>query len=602
MGPLGDGSLVTLVILLLAATFPAHAGISAAPRDVVPGTADDTFQKVENRYLDELSGFSPVDATRIGDHRHDGELDDLSSDGRDAQLKWDNDLLAAVAKIDRPHLSRAYQVDAALLANALRYDIWQLTKSKRWEWDSLLYNDLAGAAIYNLMSRGFAPLPERLKSVTARLSRLHLIYEQERQNLVVARVPRIYAEQARSRNLGLPTLIAEFISPNLNVLTGADRERLVAALNAATTANAEQQRWLEGVLLPNAKGNFRVGPALFDAELGFVLQSPLDRTEIRRRAQVELKHVRGEMYQIARAVLANRSSVLPMPRTASPEDQQRIIEAALELAAADHPRRDQFLESAQEALKKATDFVRDKSLVSLPTDPIQVVPTPVFMRQPSPASCENPGPLDVGQKTFYDISPVPDDWDSKRAESFLREYNTRAIQELTFHEAMPGHYVQLAAANHTASKLRAVLESGSFVEGWAVYAERMMIDAGYDGGDPLMTLVNRKTYLRSVVNALIDQGIQAGDMTREAAMQLLTHDAFQEEAEAAAKWERAQLSDTQLSTYFVGVQEHFELRREAERRWGKKFSLKEYNDRVISYGSIPVRFVRALMFDLPIEP
>ena len=134
-----------------------------------------------------------------------------------------------------------------------------------------------------------------------------------------------------------------------------------------------------------------------------------------------------------------------------------------------------------------------------------------------------------------------------------------------------------------------------------MYAERMMIDAGFGGNDPLMKLVNRKTYLRSVVNALIDQGIQADDMSRTEAMKLLTYDAFQEEAEAAAKWERAELSDTQLSTYFVGVQEHFELRREAERRWGKSFNLKAYNDRVISFGSIPVRYVRALMFDLPID-
>jgi uncharacterized protein (DUF885 family) len=167
---------------------------------------------------------------------------------------------------------------------------------------------------------------------------------------------------------------------------------------------------------------------------------------------------------------------------------------------------------------------------------------------------------------------------------------------------MPGHYVQFAAANRYASKFRGLFESGSFVEGWAVYAERMTVEAGFDGGDPLMKLVNRKTYLRSVVNALIDQGVQAGDMTRETAIRLLTHDAFQEEAEAAAKWERAQLSATQLSTYFVGAQEHFALRREAERRWGTKFNLKDYNDRVISYGSIPVRFVRALMFNLPIEP
>jgi uncharacterized protein (DUF885 family) len=377
---------------------------------------------------------------------------------------------------------------------------------------------------------------------------------------------------------------------------------LVAAVRSATAANAEHQRWIEKVLLPQAKGNFRVGPTIFDAELRFVLESPLDRTEIRRKAQAELKAVHQEMYQIARSVLASRPDSPHLPAAASPDEWHRTIVAALDVAAADHPRREEFLDAARVALKNVTAFVRDRQVVTLTGDPVEVVPTPVFMRRPSPASCENPGPLDVGQRTFYDVSPVPNGWDSQHAESFLREYNSRAMLGLTIHEAVPGHYVQLAAANRNPSKLRALLESGSFVEGWAVYAERMMIDAGYGGNDPLMKLVNRKAYLRSVVNALIDQGIQAGNMTRAEAMKLLTYDAFQEQAEAAAKWERAELSDTQLSTYFVGVQEHFALQSEAKRRWGKAFSLKTYNDRVISYGSIPVRYVRALMFDLPIEP
>ena len=588
---------IETVILSGAMSLSAHAASVSSP-----AAADEAFQNVENRYLEEFGGFTPIDATRIGDHRRDLALDDLSSAGRDAQLRWNNDLLAQVEKINRPSLSRDHQVDAALLANALRYNVWQLTTSRRWEWDPLLYNDLAGDAIYNLMSRDFAPLPERLKSATARLAGLHRIYEQARRNLVVERVPRIYAEQARSRNPGLSSLINEFITPNLNVLQGTDRQMLAAAVQSAIQANAEHQRWIDRVLLPKSKGNFRVGAPIFDAELRFVLQSPLDRTEIRRKALVELEQVHQEMYGIAREVLASRPDSPRPPGDTSQDEQHRTIVAALELAAADHPRREEFLDAARAALKNVTAFVRDKQIVSLTSDPVEVVPTPVFMRRPSPASCENPGPLDAGQRTFYDVSPVPDEWDAQHAESFLREYNSRAMLGLTIHEAVPGHYVQLAAANRNPSKLRAVLESGSFVEGWAVYAERMMIDAGYGGNDPLMKLVNRKTYLRSVVNALIDQGIQAGNMTRAEAMKLLTHDAFQEEAEAAAKWERAELSDTQLSTYFVGVQEHFELRREAERRWGKAFSLNVYNDRVISYGSIPVRYVRALMFDLPIEP
>ena len=149
--------------------------------------------------------------------------------------------------------------------------------------------------------------------------------------------------------------------------------------------------------------------------------------------------------------------------------------------------------------------------------------------------------------------------------------------------------------------LRAVLASGPFIEGWAVYTERVMTDLGYMNGDPLMRLIRLKWYLRSIGNAILDQAVHVEAMSREDAMQLMTRDTFQEEREAAGKWVRVQLTSAQLPTYFVGANEHFALREEAERRWGADFDLKRYHDTVLSFGSPPVRYARALMFDLPIE-
>ena len=190
--------------------------------------------------------------------------------------------------------------------------------------------------------------------------------------------------------------------------------------------------------------------------------------------------------------------------------------------------------------------------------------------------------------------------------SFLREYNIRSIHDLTIHEAMPGHFVQLAHSNRYPGKLRAVLASGVFIEGWAIYAERMMVDQGFLGGDPLMRLINLKWYLRAVANAIIDQAIHTEGMTRDEAMRLMMEDTFQEEREAAAKWVRAQLTSTQLSTYFVGALEHFDLRRAVEEAWGDAFDLKTYHDKILSYGSPPTQFVRALVLDkeipLPSSP
>jgi uncharacterized protein (DUF885 family) len=165
------------------------------------------------------------------------------------------------------------------------------------------------------------------------------------------------------------------------------------------------------------------------------------------------------------------------------------------------------------------------------------------------------------------------------------------------HEAMPGHYVQLAHSNEYPGTLRAVLSSGVFIEGWAIYSERMMVDEGYFDNDPLMRLINLKWYLRGIGNAIIDQAIHTEGMTRDEAMKLMMEDTFQEEREAAAKWVRAQLTSAQLSTYFVGAQEHFDLRRDVQEVWGNDFDLKRYHDTILSFGSPPVQFVRALVLD-----
>jgi uncharacterized protein (DUF885 family) len=196
---------------------------------------------------------------------------------------------------------------------------------------------------------------------------------------------------------------------------------------------------------------------------------------------------------------------------------------------------------------------------------------------------------------------VPEDWTDEQAISFLSEYNNYMIQDLAIHEAMPGHYLQLFHSNQNPSVLRAVLGSGPFVEGWAVYAEGLMADSGYMDGDPLFKMTVLKMRLRSVTNSLLDIGIQTEGMTREQAMTLMTRTAFQQEREAAGKWIRANLGSTQLLSYFVGYSEHMALRDEAKRRQGASFDLKAYHNAVLAHGSPPAKYVRALMFGLPVE-
>ncbi len=273
-----------------------------------------------------------------------------------------------------------------------------------------------------------------------------------------------------------------------------------------------------------------------------------------------------------------------------------LLFAPLALLAAPTPAQtNQIVETARASLKLATDFVRKKDLVTIPPDPVEIIIMPEFRRGVSLAYCDSPGPLDVGEKTFYAVAPLPEDWTTPQVQSFLREYNVRSIHDLTIHEAMPGHFLQLAHSNRYEGRLRSVLTSGTFIEGWAVYTEQMMVEEGFLDGDPLMRLIALKWYLRGVANAIIDQAIQCENMTRDEAMRLMIEDTFQEEREAAAKWVRAQLTSTQLATYFVGYSEHVDLHREAKVAWGEDFRLKDYHDRVLSFGSPPVMYVRALL-------
>ncbi|MBS0213253.1 MAG: DUF885 domain-containing protein [Proteobacteria bacterium] len=591
-----------LCIGIAAAAPAAPAATAATPAaETTPSAADAQFADFSKRWLDGSMRLSPVGATQTGDHRFDAQLDDLSAAGRAKSLAFSKQMLGELAKIDTAKLSRENQVDAALLRNQLNYDVFNAEQLQGWAWDPTIYTGLEGSALFTLMARDFAPMPERLRSATARIEELPNLYAQMRANLDPKRVPLIFAQTASKQGRGALEIIDSMIVPHEKELPDADRARLDAAIVKLRKAIDEQQQWLDKSLIPNAKGDFRIGAKLFDEKLHFALDSSLSRQEIRKRAEAEVVRTREQMYAIAREVLKGKPGAPATPEHPTEDQQQAAIQAALDMAAAERPARDKVVETAKAELAKATDFVRSHDLITLPSAPVQVILMPEFARGVAVAYCDSPGPLDKNLATFYAVSPIPDDWTDAQVTSFLKEYNTRSIAELGVHEAMPGHYVQIWHSNQFPSTVRAVLGSGSFIEGWAVYAEHMMAEQGFLDRDPLYRLVQLKWYLRATVNSLLDQGVHVDGMTREQAMHLMTHTAFQEEREAAGKWVRAQLSSTQLSTYFVGAQEHFDLLREAHEKWGSSFNLKRYHDTVTAFGSPPARYVGELMFDQPIQ-
>jgi uncharacterized protein (DUF885 family) len=596
----GTLSLLPLVVL---SVIPADAA-APAPQpqlSVVATTPDHRFGWIADRFLKLAMMSSPVEATALGEHKYDQELPDITVGDRAKRRSYWSKALSDLDAIDPATLQPNNQVNYAVVKNELQYRVWQNDVLQEWAWNPQIYNDTAAGSLYSLAARDFAPWDVRLKAATARMEALPAFLLESRKQLDPARVPKVFAETVAKQNGGIIEIAEGMLAPHADALQGEDRVRFDHALAGLKVAVAEQQTWLETVLVTQAKGDFRLGPALYDQKMQFALMSDMTRPQLKARALKAKAETRAEMYRLARGVLKGRAGAPPLPLRPTARQQQAGIEAALALSYAKRPPRDQLEQRARETTAQATEFVRSQGFVRMPDGPVKIITMPKFQQGNAVAYNDPPGPFEKGGQNFYAVSPIPAEWTDAQATSFLTEYNDYMIHDLSIHEAMPGHYLQLDHSNKSPDPLRAYLYSGPFVEGWAVYAEGMMADAGYLNGDPLFKLTVLKMRLRSVTNTLLDIGIQTEGMTRDQAMDLMMKGAFQAEREAAGKWVRANLSSVQLLSYFTGYSEHMALQEEAKKRWGKSYTLRRYNDTVLSFGSPPVKYVRALMFGLPVR-
>ena len=231
-----------------------------------------------------------------------------------------------------------------------------------------------------------------------------------------------------------------------------------------------------------------------------------------------------------------------------------------------------------------------------PTKPLVVRKEPGYMAGVAGASMSSPGPYDNAQNSYFNVGSLAG-WAPDKAESYLREYNQYIIQILCIHEAIPGHYVQLVYSNKAPSMIKSIFGNGAMVEGWAVYSEQMMLDNGY-GPEPEMKLMWYKWHLRSVCNVILDYSVHNRDMAKDAAIALLTKEAFQEQAEAEGKWKRVSVTSVQLDSYYAGYKEIMDLRDAYKQKMGDKFKLKEFNDKFLSYGNAPVKYIKAAMLGI----
>jgi uncharacterized protein (DUF885 family) len=567
---------------------PLSLAISASIANATP--QDDQFQKIAHDYIEGLLQSHPEDSTELGDHRFDDKLTDYSVESRAKELaraKQARQQLEAFN--DLSQLTGANQVDVRLLKESIDNEIFGIEELKEWQWDPLVYNQSLANSLYLLVARDFAPAEQRIPNLRKRMEEIPAVIAQAKANLQHS--PRIYTETAIEQAQGAISLVREGLAPLLNQAPQLAKD--VSAVQDQTAKALEgYKKWLQTDLLPRSDGDFRLGADKFRKKLRFALSSDLSMEEIMKRAQADLAQTQKAIYETA---LPLYKKYFPKADKAALDDKRKVTTAVLDKLAEQHPNDDTIVSYAQKIVRESTDFTKQHDLVTVPDKPLDVIVMPEFKRGRGIAYCDAPGPLEQNGKTFFAVEPTPKDWPPQRKESFFREYNNYMCRDLTVHEAMPGHFLQLAHANEfrAPTLVRAIFQSGTFIEGWAVYCEQMMAEQGYGG--PEVKMQQLKMRLRVICNAIIDQGIHAKNMSEQEAMTLMMKEGFQQEGEAVAKWKRARLSSAQLSTYFVGVTEHLDLRERAKARDGSSFNLKKYNDTVISYGSPPVKYVRELM-------
>jgi uncharacterized protein (DUF885 family) len=561
------------------------------------------FSTTVDALLDEYFRLQPTDATELGEHAYDHHWPDMTDAGLAAWSTWLHDAEARIQAFEPGSLSADEAIDRRILLENLAAMRFGADELREHEWNPMIYVYLFGSALFTMLAREYAPISERLHALASRMRGLPVALDGARAALSAEGgrpVSRFHAEKAVDRMAGVADLAGLAILEAEAVDDAGLLADVRAAAAVATDAIGAWANWLRDELVPTADGDFRLGPELYAQKFRHSLKTAVTPAELEQMAVAEYDLARAEMTRIARSIWADWMGDAPPP-----ESDDEAVRSVLDAIAVDHPHADELLDFCRAENERIEAFVAERDLIGLADEPLQIIWTPGFMRAFGGAMLIPPGPLDRGLASFFAITPMNDAWSAERRESYLREDNARMLRLLTIHEAVPGHYLQLAYSNRCQSLVRGIFRSGVFAEGWAVYITQVMMDVGYGADDPALMLVHWKFYLRSTTNALMDIRIQSGSMDEAEAMRLMVEGGFQEDGEATNKWDRARLSSTQLCEYFLGSVEMHGLEREARRRAeaeGGEFVYRPFLEAVLAHGSPSLPVIRDILFSSEAGP
>ncbi|MBJ6142455.1 DUF885 domain-containing protein [Hymenobacter sp. BT559] len=580
-----------LPLVLLALPACTSNTTKTTPGEASASAADARFDRYKDQFILDFWRQNPDYASSQGFHKYDSLLviPDAAQRRSDAAFVTKN--LGALAGFTLDSLSPTNQIDWRLLNNELRSQRWYADTLLSWQWNPANYN--LGASVGDLLNGRHYPLARRLRTISDKIAQAPAYYAAAKANITGP--TREHAELAVQQNEGGLAVFGPALADSVrkSSLSAAEKQLLTQRIAGAQRAVQGYIDFLkQDVLTGNDFRSFRIDKALFDRKFALDIQSRYSAEEVLQLAQQRKANLLHDMGRRAARLFPKYCAGQPVPK-----DTVQLIRQVIDKLTLKHAPREGFVDAVKRQTPTLVKFVNDHKLLTQdPTKPLVVRETPLYMRgSGAGASVSAPGPYDLKANTYYNVEPLPTTWTAQQAESYLREYNDYTLQILNIHEAIPGHYTQLVYANRSPSRVKSIFGNGAMIEGWAVYSEQMMLEAGYGNNSDEMWLLWDKWNMRSTLNAVVDNLVQTKNASEKDVVALLTGAGFQEEAEARNKWHRATLSQVQLSSYFTGYTEIVALRNEVKQRDGEKFSVKNFNEQFLSFGSAPVKYIRDLM-------
>jgi uncharacterized protein (DUF885 family) len=549
-------------------------------------TTNQQFDVFKERFLFAILKLYPNAATGIGYHAYDSILMVPDDSYMKMQVDFSTNYLDSLNVFSYASLNDVNKTDYKIIENQLKSITWQMQTAKEFEWNPSLYN-IASAFAY-ILNEPYGKLENRLRNFYKKMQRIPEYYTAAKANIhqPVKELTDLAIEQLNG-GLGIfeqdlaDSLKTSFLPQKL-------KDAISTRAASATGAIKSFVAWMQSLPMQNTR-TFRLGKDLYEKQFEFDIQSSFTSDELYNAAQQRKDYLLNEMEDKAKLLWPKYFG-----NTAMSEDKFVLIRKVIDTISSQHVKPQDFQSSIEKQLPKLTAFVKQKNLLYLdPSKPLRVRKEPGYMAGVAGASISAPGPFEKNVSTYYNVGSL-EGWAPERTESYLREYNDYTLQVLNMHEGIPGHYVQLVYSNKSPSIIKSVFTNASTVEGWAVYSELMMMENGYNNS-PEMWLMYYKWNLRTVCNTILDISVHTKNMTKEEAMDLLVRQAFQQQAEAEGKWKRVSVTHVQLTSYFNGFYEIIQLRDAYKKKLGKAYTLKKFNEKFLSYGSAPVKYIKAMM-------